>query len=82
MHESGIVEELIHELEKVMQKNGGARLTRVEVGVGEQAGFSREHFEEHFRHASSGTIAQDAKLEIHTTPGDTLTLEAVEVEDA
>jgi Zn finger protein HypA/HybF involved in hydrogenase expression len=82
MHESGIVEELIHELEKVVHTNGGARVTRVEVGVGEDAGFSREHFEEHFRHASSGTIAQDATLEIHTTPGDSLTLEAIEVEDA
>jgi hydrogenase nickel incorporation protein HypA/HybF len=82
MHESGIVEELIHELEKVARANGGARVTRVEVGVGELAGFSREHFEEHFRHASNGTIAQDAELEIHTTPGDSLTLEAVEVEDS
>jgi hydrogenase nickel incorporation protein HypA/HybF len=82
MHESGIVEELIHELEKVVRENGAARVSRVEVGVGEDAGFSREHFEEHFRHASAGTIAQDAALEIHTTPGDSLTLEAVEVEDA
>jgi hydrogenase nickel incorporation protein HypA/HybF len=82
MHESGIVEELIHELEKVARANGSARVTRVEVGVGELAGFSREHFEEHFRHASNGTIAQGAELEIHTTPGDSLTLEAVEVEDS
>ena len=61
MHGSGIVEELIHELEKVVRTNGGARVTRVEVGVGKEAGFSREHFEEHFRHASNGTIPQAAK---------------------
>ena len=82
MHESGIVEELVHEMEKVVASNGGGRVIKVEVGVGEHAGFSREHFEEHFRHASNGTIAQGAELEIHTTPGDSLTLEAVEVEDS
>jgi hydrogenase nickel incorporation protein HypA/HybF len=82
MHESGIVEELIHEVEKVVRANGGTRVSRIEVGVGELAGFSREHFEEHFRHASNGTLAQDAVLEIRTTPGDSLTLEAVEVEDS
>jgi hydrogenase nickel incorporation protein HypA/HybF len=82
MHESGIVEELIRQLEKVVRTNGGDRVTRVEVGVGEQAGFSREHFEEHFRHASSGTIAEGAELSIHTVPGDSLMLEAIEVEDS
>jgi hydrogenase nickel incorporation protein HypA/HybF len=82
MHESGIVEELIHQLEKVTRNNGGGRVTRVEVGVGEEAGFSREHFEEHFRHASVGTIAQGAALDIHPTPGDSLILEAIEVEDS
>ena len=81
MHESGIVEELIHEVEKVAQANGGGRVVRVELGMGEMAGFSREHLEEHFRSASAGTIADGAALDIHTAEGDSLTLEAVEVED-
>jgi Zn finger protein HypA/HybF involved in hydrogenase expression len=82
MHESGIVEELIREVEKVVASNGGGRATKVEVGVGEHAGFSREHFEGHFRVASRGTIVDGAALEIHTREGDALTLEGVEVEDS
>jgi len=82
MHESGIVEELVHELEKVARANGGTRVVKVEVGIGELAGFSREHFEEHFRVAAAGSIADGAALEMRTTGGDALTLEGVEVEDS
>jgi Zn finger protein HypA/HybF involved in hydrogenase expression len=82
MHESGIVEELIHELVKVANTNGGGRVVRVELGIGENAGFSREHFEEHFRSASSGTIADGAALDLRIIAGDTLVLESLELEDA
>jgi Zn finger protein HypA/HybF involved in hydrogenase expression len=82
MHESGIVEELVHEMEKVVASNGGGRVIKVEVGIGEHAGFSREHFEEHFRVATAGTIAEDAALDIHPTDGDALTLRSIEVEDS
>lgn len=82
MHESGIVEELVREVEKVVASNGGVRAVKVEVGVGEHAGFSREHLEQHFRLASQGTMADGAALEMNTRAGDGLTLEGVEVEDA
>ena len=82
MHESGIVEELVRQLEKVVRDNGGARVVRVGLGMGELAGFSRDHFEEHFRAASKDTIAEGAALDIHITSGDALTLEDVEVEDS
>jgi len=81
MHESGIVEELIHEVEKVSRANGGGRVVRISVGIGELAGFSREHFEEHFRAASTGTIADGAALDVRMGDGDSLTLEAVELEE-
>lgn len=45
------------------------------------AGFSREHFEEHFRAASVATIAEGAMLAIHNREGDALTLETVEVDE-
>ena len=82
MHESGIVEELVRQLEQVVRDNGGQRVARVGLGMGELAGFSREHFEEHFREASKGTIAEGAELDIRVVKGDSLTLENVEVEDS
>ena len=81
MHESGIVEDLIGQLEKVSRANGGGRVLRVELGMGMGAGFSREHLEEHFRAASAATIAEGAVLAIRNTEGDALTLEAVEMDE-
>ncbi len=81
MHESGLVEELIEEIGRVARDNGGARVSRVEIGVGELAGFTHEHFEEHFRAASRNTLADGAVLEIHTREGDALTLEGLDIED-
>ena len=82
MHESGLVEDLIYEVEKVSRANGGGRVTSVEVGVGELAGFSAEHFAEHFKLASCGTLAAGADLVITICEGDALTLGAVDIEDA
>lgn len=82
MHESGLVEELIDELRRVAEKNGGGRISRVQVGIGVQAGFSPGHFEEHFYRSVAGTQAAEAELEVEMRPGDALTLEAVEIEDA
>jgi Zn finger protein HypA/HybF involved in hydrogenase expression len=75
------VEELIEELEVVARSNGGGRISRVQIGVGELAGFTHEHFGEHFRRAALGTLADGAVLEIQTREGDALTLESVDLED-
>ena len=81
MHESGIVEDLIDRLEKVSYANGGARVRRIGLSLGVDAGFSREHFEEHFRAASAATIADGAVLAIRSREGDALMLETVEVDE-
>jgi Zn finger protein HypA/HybF involved in hydrogenase expression len=81
VHESGIVEDLIGKLEKLSQANGGTRVLRVGLGLGVDAGFSREHFEEHFRAASAATIVEGAVLAIRDREGDALTLETVEVDE-
>ena len=80
MHETGLVEELIRESEKVSKENGGGRIIRIEVGIGHDAGFSPDHLEEHFRMDSENTLASGAELVIHMRPGDGLMLEAVEIE--
>ena len=81
MHESGIVEDLIGHLKKLSDENGGGRLLRVDVGLGVDAGFSSEHFEEHFRIASATTVAEGAVLVIQNRDGAAVTLEAVEVDE-
>ena len=81
MHESGIVEDLIGKLEKISHANGGGHVLRVGLGLGVDAGFSREHFEEHFRAAAADTIAEAAELAICDREGDALTLETVEVDE-
>ena len=81
MHESGIIEDLIDRLEKVSYANGGARVRRIGLSLGVDAGFSREHFEEHFRAASAATIADGAVLAIRSREGDALMLETVEVDE-
>jgi Zn finger protein HypA/HybF involved in hydrogenase expression len=81
MHESGIVEDLICRLKKLSHANGGGRVLRVELGLGVDAGFSREHFEDHFRAASVATIAEGAEVAIRDRDGGALTLETVEVDE-
>ena len=81
MHESGLVEQLIEKMEKVARANGGGPIRRAQLGIGELAGFTRDHFEEHFRSASAGTLAEGAVLDVVTRPGDSLTLEGIDLED-
>lgn len=79
MHESGLVEELIEKMDQVARANGGGVIRRAQLGMGELAGFTREHFEEHFRSASVGTLAEGAALDIAVRCGDTLTLEGLDL---
>ena len=80
MHESGLVEQLIETMQQVARANGGGAIRRAQLGIGELAGFTRQHFEEHFRAASAGTLADGAKLDLMTRPGDSLTLEALDLD--
>jgi hydrogenase nickel incorporation protein HypA/HybF len=80
MHESGLVEELIDEVTRLAHLNSANRVHRVQVGIGEMAGFTREHFEEHFRHASAGTLADGAILHTIIRKGDALILESIDLD--
>jgi Zn finger protein HypA/HybF involved in hydrogenase expression len=80
MHESGLVEELIETMEEVARANGGGRIVRAQIGIGQLAGFTFEHFEEHFRGASIGTLAENAQLAVEPRQGDCVTLEGIELD--
>ncbi|MDD5730046.1 MAG: hypothetical protein PHN57_02845 [Candidatus Omnitrophica bacterium] len=50
------------------EKASGKSVSRIYVSVSELSGFSKEHFLEHFRQASTGTRWQGLDMEIKAIP--------------
>jgi hydrogenase nickel incorporation protein HypA/HybF len=61
MHEAGIVRRM---LDAAVERAGGARITRVELEVGEASGVSVESVELHWPLVTAGTTADGAALVI------------------
>jgi hydrogenase nickel incorporation protein HypA/HybF len=64
MHETGLVRDLVRQLEKAAQEAGAERVSGVVVWLGALSHFSPEHFREHFDSEARGTVAEGAALEI------------------
>lgn len=64
MHETGIVKELVRQLERIARDAGAEAIEGVRVSLGALSQFSPKHFREHFEEEVRGTLAQDARLEI------------------
>ncbi len=64
MHETGIVRDVVHRLERAAMDAGAERVCSVEVWLGALSQFSPVHFREHFDEESRGTVAQGAVLQI------------------
>ena len=64
MHEASLMQGLMSKLESVARDQHATRIKRVRVWLGALSLFSAEHFREHFEHASRGTLAQNALLDI------------------
>lgn len=62
MHEAHLVHDLMRRIDAVAQQNGAARVAGVRVWLGALSHFSPAHFAEHFRDASSGTLAEGARV--------------------
>jgi hydrogenase nickel incorporation protein HypA/HybF len=86
MHEAGLMRGLMRQIEEIAAGQSAERIVGVSVWLGALSHMSPEHFEEHFREASQGTLAEGARL--HATASDDLAhpnaldvvLESVEVE--
>ena len=70
MHESGILRDLVRQLEVVAQDAGAESVSGVEVWLGALSQFTPHHFREHFDKEAKGTIAQGATLDILTSDDD------------
>jgi len=64
MHETGIVQSLIHQLQAAAIDAGATRVSGVDVTLGALSQFSPEHFRQHFAEAAQGTLADGATLRI------------------
>lgn len=67
MHETGIVKDLVHRVEKAATQACARRVSGVHVWIGALSQFSAEHFRSHFEDESRGTLAQGALLQIEVS---------------
>lgn len=85
MHEASLMRDLMRKILDVAACNDASRVVSLKVRLGALSHMSAAHFQEHFDHASAGTIAQGAA--VHTTvetdisspSAADVTLESVEV---
>jgi len=86
MHEASLMAALMRQIPAVADVEQGRRVTCVSVWLGALSHFSVEHFTEHFRHASDGTLAEGAELKVRISDdtqdahAQNVVLESIEVE--
>lgn len=78
MHERGLIEPLLRELEAVAATEHARRVLAVRIRLGALSQCSAEHFAAHFEEASRGTVAEGARLEF-TVGNDPTDAEAAHV---
>lgn len=64
MHESGVVRSLVAKIELLAHAQGARRVTAIRLCLGALSHMTPDHFRDHFRIASAGTIAEAARLDI------------------
>jgi hydrogenase nickel incorporation protein HypA/HybF len=62
MHEKALLDDLLREILRVAEREGGARVTRITVRLGALSHFTPDHFREHFADVSVGTLAEGAAV--------------------
>lgn len=86
MHETGLVSDLIRQLEHIAADNEPASITTIRVRVGALTQISEQHFSEHFNRAVIDHPLGNANLEVNcsedTSAADAqaIILESVELE--
>jgi hydrogenase nickel incorporation protein HypA/HybF len=64
MHEFSLMSNLLGKIDKIVKDNSATKATKVVVTIGAMAHISPDHFKEHFIHGTSGTVAEDAELDV------------------
>ena len=63
MHERALMDDLVRKVLEVADAESATRVERIRVRLGALSHFTPEHFVEHWRDASRGTVAEDAEVE-------------------
>ena len=64
MHESHLIAGLMKKLEAIAKEERARKITGIKIKLGALSHMSEGHFREHFEHASQGTVAEGAELDI------------------
>lgn len=71
MHEASLMRGLMTQVEEIARAEGAQKVTKIKVWCGALSHMSAEHFAEHFDQIASGSIAENAQLDV--TVSDDLT---------
>jgi hydrogenase nickel incorporation protein HypA/HybF len=63
MHDHALMRDLMTRILAIAESEGASAVTKVSVRLGTLSHFTPEHFREHFRDSSQGTIAEGALVE-------------------
>lgn len=66
MHEMSIMESVLELAENEARKNGSTRINRIKLNLGEFRGVVKEALEFAFEALKTGTLADNAELEVET----------------
>ena len=64
MHELSLIADLMNKIDAIAHEQNSQKVISVAVKLGALSHISADHFREHFIHASRGTVAEDARLDI------------------
>ena len=67
MHEHGLMQSLMRQIEETARAEKARRVTGVSVTLGPLSHMTARHFGEHFDQAAAGTIAEGALLSVITS---------------
>ena len=65
MHEFSLIKDLIHKITTIAREQHASKVIGVTVKLGALSHISPDYFREHFIHASHGTVAEGAQININ-----------------
>jgi hydrogenase nickel incorporation protein HypA/HybF len=65
VHEASLMANLMHQITALAKAQQTSKVTAVQLTLGALSHISPEHLREHFLHASRGTVAEGACLDIN-----------------
>lgn len=80
MHESHLIEPIIKGISEHAQKEGGKKVTKVRLKIGQLTGVKEDSFKEAFNLLAKSTILEGSELVINFFPGTRIEVISFDVE--